>query len=338
MKAGSQPFVTRTLRKLVRRIDAKIVIEPEYGHVGHIEFKSGKRSFFRGGCLDINPQGSAEIAQDKDFTAFFLHRLGYKVPFGQTFFSNELCENLSIKRDIEDGYEFARSIGFPVIVKPNDLAQGTLVAKVWNKKEYWSVARKILRRSHVFLVQRSYSGRDYRVVVLDGEVLAAYERRPLSVVGDGVSSIARLLEIKRSALASRNRKLRIDLQDIRAAKILRRKQLSPTTVLPNGTQVYLLDNANLSSGGEAIDVTEKINPEFSKLAARATEAMGLRLCGVDILTEDLTLSIKEQKDYVLLEMNASPGLENYGAIGRKQALRVDDLYLKVLKKIEAQRN
>jgi D-alanine-D-alanine ligase-like ATP-grasp enzyme len=332
----NQSFVTGTIRKLGRKIGAQVVIEPEYGFVGWIVFKNGKRSFFRGASLDINPQGSADIARDKAYTAFFLHRLGYNVPYGQTFFSDELCEKLPIKRNICDGYEFAQSIGFPVIVKPNDLAQGTLVAKVYNKKEYLSVVRRILRRTQVFLVQKLYSGRDYRVVVLDDEVLAAYERIPLFVIGNGASTIAKLLDSKRKNLAARNRKLGIDLQDIRTAKILRRRHLSPGTVLPRGTQLHLLDNANLSSGGEAIDVTNEIHPSFRALAVSATKAMGLRLCGVDIMTDDLTRSVKQQKDYVFLEMNASPGLENYAAIGREQALRVEDLYLKVLRKIERQ--
>jgi D-alanine-D-alanine ligase-like ATP-grasp enzyme len=330
----NQPFVTRIIRKLARRIGARVTVEPEYGLVGCIVFKNGKRSFFRGGCLDINPQGAAEIAQDKAYTAFFLHRVGYSVPYGQTFFSDELCEKLTIKRSIYDGYAFARSIGFPVIVKPNDLAQGILVAKVYNKKEYLSVARRILRRSHVLLVQRPYSGRDYRILVLDDEVLAAYERIPLSIIGNGVSTIAKLIENKRRALAARNRKVGVDLRDIRTARILRRKQLSPRSVLSKDAELYLLDNANLSSGGEAVDVTELIHPKFRALAVSITKAMGLRFCGVDILTDDLTRLVSQERNYVVLETNASPGLENYAAIGREQALRVEKLYFKVLRKIE----
>lgn len=333
----SEFFVSQTIRRLARKIGAQVIIEPEYGFVGCIVFKNGARSYFRGARLDINPQGAAAIAQDKAYTSFFLDRLGYSTPKGQTFFSDELCHLLSVGRNLQEGYQFARSMGLPVIVKPNDLAQGKLVAKVHNKREYLSVARRILRETQVLLVQRVHHGRDYRVVVLDDEIVAAYERVPLSVLGDGSSTISELLENRRQNLVKRNRKLRIDLDDVRVNRRLRRKNLSPRAVLPSGTKLFLLDNANLSEGGEAVDFTKSIHPSYRALAVEVTKAMGLRFCGVDILTGDLGQPLNnEQRNYVILETNASPGLENYAAIGTKQARRVDELYLDILRKLETE--
>ena len=102
-------------------------------------------------------------------------------------------------------------------------------------------------------------------------------------------------------------------------------------MIPNNQIVYLLDNANLSSGGEAVDFSETIHPDFQKLAINITKDIGLRLAGIDILTDDITMPIK---DYTLIEVNGSPGLDHYAASGKVAAARVEELYLKILKMLE----
>lgn len=76
-------------------------------------------------------------------------------------------------------------------------------------------------------------------------------------------------------------------------------------------QIFLLDNANLSTGGDSVDVTKVIHPELARLAADITRDMGLRLCGVDFMTQDLTKSLVHNRDYIVLEINGAPGLDNY---------------------------
>ena len=99
-----------------------------------------------------------------------------------------------------------------------------------------------------------------------------------------------------------------------------------------GARIYLLDNANLSSGGDALDVTRPIHTEFKKLAIKLTKDMGLRLCGVDLMVAgDIR---KPPKKYWVLEVNAAPGLDHYVKQGRAQQKIVENLYLKVLKSLE----
>ncbi len=104
------------------------------------------------------------------------------------------------------------------------------------------------------------------------------------------------------------------------------------SVLLEGEKIFLLDNANLSTGGDAFDVTEEVHPDYQSLAISITKDMGLRMCGVDIISSNIRHPIK---DYVILEINSAPGLDNYASIGTKQQDKVDELYLKVLQALES---
>jgi len=325
-------FVAEIICRVAPRIGAHVLMEPEYGFVGLVIFKNGRRVLFRDRNFNINPLASSEIAKDKGYADFFLKHYGYHTSEGQTFFSEERNRRIEIKRTIDDGFDYAESLGFPVILKPNNLSQGTLVTKVYNKREYYRAARKILRKTPVMLVQRFYGGHDYRIVVLDDEVISAYQRIPLFVVGDGKSSIRKLAAGKQRHYQKIGRDTEIDLDDFRIGQKLKRQRLHLDSVPDRGAKVYLLDNANLSTGGDAVDVTQAIHPDFKCLAVNITKDMGLRMCGVDIITAaDISLPMS---DYVIIEINSAPGLDNYASMGAEQQDRVDELYLKVLKALE----
>jgi D-alanine-D-alanine ligase-like ATP-grasp enzyme len=324
------PFIVSILQKIVEQIGAELVLDPECKFVGYITFKNGKKTVFRSTQFNINGFGAAEIAKDKGCSGFLLKQFGYKVPEGKTFFNEHLCKKISTLRNIDDGYDYAQALGFPLIVKPLNLSQGILVTKVHNKREYYQVAKKILQITSGFIVEKFHLGNDYRIVVLDQEVIIAYQRIPLFVVGDDKSSVWELLQKKQFLLNKHGRKV-IDFEDFRIKKKLRRQNLTLDSVLPKDKIVYLLDNANLSSGGEAVDVSESIHPDFQKLAVNITKDMGLRLAGVDIITNDITQPIT---DYIIIEVNGSPGLLNYASFGEVQTQRVENLYFKVLQAME----
>jgi D-alanine-D-alanine ligase-like ATP-grasp enzyme len=324
-------LITSIIQKVALQIGAVVLVEPEYKFLGHITFKNGKKSVFSRGKLNINGFASAYLAEDKGFSNFFLKQFGYQVTEGKTFFNNQLCSDIAHPRNIDDGFNYAQSMGFPVIVKPLNLSQGILVAKVYNQEEYYYVANKIFQITSGLIVEKFYSGNDYRIVVLDDEVIAAYQRIPLCVVGDGISNVLELLQQKQEKFVSTGRKNVIKFDDFRILQKLQIQNLNWHTVIPNDNIVYLLDSANLSSGGEAVDFAESIHPDFKKLAINITKDMALRLAGVDILTHDITMPMV---DYTLIEVNASPGLNHYAASGELAAKRMEDLYLKILQAIE----
>ncbi len=328
-------FTASILKKVATEMGANVVIEPEYELIGHITFKNGKITVFDNTRLNINGFGSANLAQDKAFSNYFLGKLGYRVTEGQTFFNDKMCAKVANPRNIHDGWNYAQELGFPVIVKPLNLSLGILVTKVYNKQEYYQVAEKILATQSVLIVERFYNGNDFRILVLDNEVIAAYQRIPLSVTGDGKSTILELLQNKREQLIKTGEKILIDVADFRIIKKLNQQNLTFDSVLAEDTLIYLLDNANLSTGGDAVDFTDKIHPDFQKLAINITKDMGLRLAGVDILTADITQPIVDYTvDYTLLEINSAPGLAHYALLGEQQIQKVEDLYRKILQALE----
>ena len=328
------PFVPRILSRVAGRIGARVELEPEFGFAGRILFASGRTHVFRSNNLNINRAGAVAVCEDKGYTSFFLRTAGFRVPRELNFFADRLARNLPAgsRRSIEDACRFAESIGYPVIVKPNRGSLGDLVAAASNAAELGAVAQAILAKYSVGLVQEYVAGNDYRIVVLGGEIISAYQRVHLFVVGDGLSTIDQLLEQKRAKLPTVGRpNSEISPQDFRIDGVLRRAGLTRQSVLPAGTRQRLLDNANLSTGGDAIDITPDLHPSVANLAIRASACIGVHLCGVDVMCADAT---QPSPDYVIIELNGAPGLDNYASLGAAQQERVDQLYEKVLRFLE----
>ena len=319
------------LQKIAPKIGARVILEPEWGIVGQITFKNGRRSYFRYNTMDLNPVGASDVAKDKDYSNFFMKKMGYPtVPSSKTFFSPEWARAIGMpERSTDAAYEHARELGFPVIVKPNSGSQGIAVALAYTRKEFHRAVRTVFKGDRVALVQKPVSGRDYRLVVLDKKVISAYERIPLNVVGDGRSSVRKLLDIKQKRFIASSRDTRINADDPRIMVKLKHQRLNFQSVPDKDQRIYLLDNANLSTGGDSVDVTKSVHPAFKKLAIGVTRDMGLRLCGVDLIIDG---EISQKPDvFWILEVNAAPGLDHYARMGRTQERVVESLYLEVLK-------
>lgn len=328
----------KLFQKLAPRIGASVFLEPEWGIAGQITFASGKRSYFRYNTVDLNPVGASDIVKDKAWATLFMARMGYPVvPGSKTFYSKEWSAAIGARgRGIDDAYRYAKKIGLPVIVKPNSGSQGSGVAFATTRREFYRAVRAIFKRDRVALVQKPVYGRDYRIVVLDAKVISAYERIPLSVVGDGKRTIAQLLRAKEAEFVAHSRGSKIKKDDPRMLEKLAREGRTVRFVPARGEAVALLDNANLSTGGDAIDVTGAVHSRFLELAIALTKDMGLRLCGVDMMIQgDIT---KGAGTCWILEINAAPGLDHYAKSGKKQEAIVEKLYLEVLKSLERDRS
>lgn len=324
----------RMLQKIAPLIGATVLLEPEWGIVGQITFKSGRRSYFRYNTLDLNRVGSSDIAKDKDYANFFMGKMGYPiVPGSKTFFEDDWARVVgSPRRNIDAAYRHAKKLGFPVIVKPNSGSQGSGVALVHNRREFYSASRAVFRRDRVLLVQQPVRGKDYRLVVLDKKVISVYERIALNVVGDGKSTIQQLLKKKQREFVVSGRDTQIRASDPRIKRKLSRQGLGFHSVLAKEQKVFLLDNANLSTGGDSVDVTNLVHPSFRKLAVDLTRDMGLRLCGVDLMVDGDIM--EKGATFFVLEINAAPGLDHYVKMGKTQEHIVENLYLEVLKHME----
>jgi D-alanine-D-alanine ligase-like ATP-grasp enzyme len=330
----SVPLLSKILPRIAKKIGARVIAEPTYGYVGQIVFKNGKKKYFRVSTLDINTVGSADIAKDKGYAKFFMSQMGYSVAKGKTFFSDTFAKAIGSKETKDRAWQYAKKLGLPVIVKPNSLSMGYGVAKVTTKAIFDRAVRAIFKDDRVMLVEEALTGRDYRIVVLDNKVISAYERLPLAVVGDGKSNIKKLLKKLQAEFVKTGRDTVIKMDDPRMREVLARNKRAFSSIPTKGEQIVLLDNANLSTGGMAKDVTNEVHSSIKTLAIDLTKDMGLRLCGVDLMLSKNAETPLTEQNYWVLEVNAAPGLDHYFETGKKQQQIVEAMYLEALKAME----
>jgi len=327
-----RPYLTDLVVKLAPKVGAKTIIEPEWGVAGQIIYPNGLVRSLRLYSLDLNHIASADIARDKGYAKFFIKKRDYPVAEGQTVFEKNWAKTVNSQRNMAYALNYANKLGYPVIAKPNSQSQGSGVQLVWSAKELRGALLEIFRSDRVALIERYLPGKDYRIVVLDGKIISAYERLPLSVTGDGQHSILWLLKQKQKNFIKQGRDTKINFHDRRIIKKLKRQGYSFNRLLLKNQKIFLLVNANLSTGGEALDVTGAIHPGFHKIAAKLTREMGLRIAGVDIMIRKGDITLDPIKcDYYIIEINATPGLDHYVTTGPAQRKIVETMYLKILK-------
>ena len=176
-------------------------------------------------------------------------------------------------QDVEDAWQAMQELGGRVVVKPLDGNQGKGVTVNIASREQIELAYQAAREiSGKVLVERFIPGNDFRLLVVGNRLVAAARRDPPSVTGDGIHTVAQLVEqVNRDPRRSSGHATSlsyIKLDDIALAR-LALQGLKPDSVPPQGTRVILRNNANLSTGGTATDVTDDVHPE---VAARAVEA------------------------------------------------------------------
>lgn len=335
------PYVTRSLLRLyengalhdVTHID----VEPDYGYVARITYQDGSHRVTYGNDLGLNTGASADLAKDKGHTKFMLRTLGIKHPKGEEFLlpwwaekirpSQEARGNDAINTvDMAEAY-ISDNLGYPVYVKPVDGSKGGDIYKVHSSSELMEIfARYDEKKVRVAIVEEPVDMPDYRVVTLDGELISAYKRIPLAVLGDGAHTVRELLFELQNRFENEGRDTRLDPDDERIATHLRKNGLSVDDVPPEGQLLTLVPVSNLSMGGTSEDVTDLISDRWSELAAFTARNFNLRLCGVDLACKDIT---DPHAPYSVLEVNAAPGLDHYAASGEKQRQIVDRLYTRV---------
>ncbi len=242
-----------------------------------------------------------ELACDKEGTKTLLREAGVPVPQGTVIhYLDEL------ERAIEEVG------GYPIVLKPLDGNHGrgiTINIDSYPQAEAAYDLASSESKSRSVIVERFYRGRDFRVLVVQGRVVAVAERVPAHVVGDGVSTIAALVESTnrdpRRGQGHNNVLTRIEI-DQNTHTILGRLGYTMDTVMPAGEVCYLRATANLSTGGIAVDRTDEIHPENVWLAQRVVKIIGLDIAGLDIVTPDIGVPLREAGG-VVVEVNAAPG-------------------------------
>ena len=240
-----------------------------------------------------------ELACDKEATKRILANAGIPVPRGTV---------INFLDDLDEAIETVG--GFPIVIKPLDGNHGRGISiDIQSKEEAvagYDAARQV---SRAVIVERYYVGRDHRVLVVDGKLVAVAERVPAHVIGDGKTSIFDLIDETNKdpnrGEGHDNILTKIEL-DRTSYQLLEKQGYTLNTVLPKDKICYLRATANLSTGGNAVDRTDEIHPENVWLAQRIVKIIGLDIAGIDIVTSDISRPLREV-DGVIVEVNAAPG-------------------------------
>jgi cyanophycin synthetase len=206
--------------------------------------------------------------------------------------------------------------GFPIVIKPLNGNHGRgITIDIRSIKESIDAFDMAQEVSEEVIIERFHTGRDHRILVINGKFVAVAERVPANVTGDGVSSISQLIEITnqdpRRGDGHDNVLTRIEI-DRTSMDILARQGFTLESVPPNGQVCYLKATANLSTGGVSVDRTDEIHPENIWLAERVARIIGLDIAGIDMVTEDISLPVR-QVDGAIVEVNAAPGFRMHTA-------------------------
>ncbi len=239
------------------------------------------------------------IAQDKDLTKRLLRAGGVSVPIGR------------VVSDSADAWLAAQEVGLPVVVKPQDGNQGKGVAVNLNSQEQVTAAFTFAREfSSKIIVERYMPGHDFRMLVVGNRLAAAARRDPPQVFGDGEHTVEELVTIVNSdprrgtGHATSLTKIRFD--DI-ALTTLTQQGYRADSIPTKGARIVLRNNANLSTGGTATDVTDDVHPDVAAAAVGAAKMVGLEICGIDVVCDSVLKPLEEQGGGIV-EVNAAPGL------------------------------
>ena len=243
-------------------------------------------------------QIATEIASDKRLTHRILDDLGLPVP------------RQVLVEDVEEAVAEAERLGFPIVVKPLDSNHGKgVVVDLKTPEQVRAAFEKAQDYSFQVLVEACQTGNDYRILVVNGRVVAVAQRVPGHVVGDGQRTIAELVEIvnrdPRRGVGHEKMLTRLEIDD-QARRLLQTQELGPESVPEAGQVVYLRSTGNLSTGGTAIDRTDQIHYDNRIMAERAVQAIGLDVGGVDFISPDISRSYKDVGG-AIVEINAAPG-------------------------------
>lgn len=239
-----------------------------------------------------------DIAKDKEDTKYLLAQAEIPVPKGD------------IVRSEAGLKEVCQELGFPLVIKPIDGNHGRGVTTDIQNWEQALIGFEIAKRiSSSVIVEQFIKGEDYRILVINHRMVAAAKRLPAQVIGDGIQSVAQLIEITNSdprrGFGHEKVLTSIHVDDI-TIKQLSVQNLTLESVPFKSQTVVLKDTANLSTGGTSVDVTDSVHPSIVFMAERISRIVGLDICGIDFMTTDISSPVNETRGAVI-EVNAGPG-------------------------------
>ncbi|WP_067933484.1 cyanophycin synthetase [Alicyclobacillus kakegawensis] len=298
----------------VRRLNERSLVQLGYGC---------KRKLVQATMTDRTSAVAVDIASDKPLAKDILGAAGIPVPYG------------GVAADEEQAVAEFHRLGAPVVVKPYNGNQGRGVSlNLASEEEVRRAYQFASRYSQRVMVERYVEGRNVRLLVVGGRLIAASERIPAHVQGDGVHTVRQLIEAVNAhpdrGTDHEKPLTRIVVDEI-ARQVLARQGLSLDDVPEAGRAVFLRDSANLSTGGEAVDITGRLAESYRLIAERAARLIGLDVCGIDMIVPAVDRPPCDGEACAVVEVNAAPGIRmhqhpSYGSAREAGGAIVDSLF------------
>ncbi|HEU4870367.1 MAG TPA: cyanophycin synthetase [Pyrinomonadaceae bacterium] len=296
-----------TTRAIIEAAERRGIPCRRDGAGNRIQLGYGKYLHYVQAAMTGNTSAIAvELAQDKEETKERLDLHGIPVPKGKLVYS------------LKQALKAADELGRPVVVKPVNGHQGHGVTLEVSTREEMKIAFDAAREySSAVLIEETYDGRNYRVMIVGGRMVAASERILPHVIGDGANSIRDLIAhenhnpLRGDGHEKPLTKIKVDAEVIAH---LQHMSLTLDSVPARDQRVTLSNRSNLSTGATAQDVTDKVHPTIARMCERAARLIGLDVCGVDLVIPDIASPITSGG---VIEVNASPGLRmhHYPSVG-----------------------
>ncbi|MBT2599383.1 acylphosphatase [Oceanobacillus sp. ISL-74] len=295
--------ITLKLRQLYYKKEKKI-------RIGFTLSYNGKTHKFNASRGDKVTKEAIKISNDKNLTRKYLNKAQVPTPLG---------ENFHIDMNDKEIMDIVESIGYPVVLKPSEGLKGELViVNIKDELEFKSSLEHIRRAEKYkdIIVENFVQGEDCRIYVIEDNVIGAVSRIPANILGDGQLSIRKLINQKNNIRNNNpnnyNRPIVIDRE---LTNLIESEGYNLDSVLNKGTRLFLKKTSNISSGGDAIDLTDELTSEMKKIAIDAAKAIpGLKQCAVDMLID------KNNNNVSVIEVNSKPliGLHLFPETGKSR--------------------
>lgn len=274
-----------------------------------------KKMMFHGSATPINTAGAKAICNHKETTRLILQNKGIPVPEGRSFNTG----------DLGTARQYATQLGYPVVVKPAMGTMGIGVKADIRDENELNLAFEHLNASRLanqgFIVEKHINGEEYRILVVGDEVIAAVQREPASVIGDGIHNVAELI-LRKNRFRRSNPQLAsspIVLTDD-SRHLLIEQGLELRSVPEMDRYVALSSSSNISLGGDSREILDRLHPSVIEASIEAVRAVpGLNYCGVDFLLEDPALPLDQQSAGICeLNAQAASGTAEYPLYGTRR--------------------
>lgn len=265
---------------------------------------------------------SVLLMENKVVTKKILKDKGINVPMGGEWYQLEdaLCHLSDLKNK-------------PIVIKPKstNFGKGISIFPEGTKEENLESAfKEAFKHDNTVLVEEFIKGKEYRFLVIGEEVVGILHRVPANVVGDGVHTIKELVSLKNQN-PLRGKGYRRPLEKIHldetARLFLKAQGLDLESIPEEGRCIYLRENSNISTGGDSIDYTDLICDHFKQLAVEASHAVGAKICGVDMMIENVADS---KSSYAVIELNFNPAIHIHSYPYRGKERNIAHKILKLL--------